>query len=187
MSEPISSRCGWESKLGVFVTSDRDVVIKSLEAFIQDVSESQKRAWKDEVKILQSAGGASLACDPTASEYQSILEYQLPLESRRPDVVLLENGNILVIEFKGKDIPTVADVDQVSAYARDLRNYHRYCANRAVHALLIPCRYTGRTYQLNGTHIVNPKDLNTLINSLSKPAGQDINSDLFLWTFALSI
>lgn len=180
MFEQITSRCGWESKLGVFVTSDRDVVVKSLEAFILDASDSQKRAWKDEVKILQAAGGASLASDATASEYQSILEYQLPLESRRPDVVLLENGNVLVIEFKGKDTPTAADIDQVSAYARDLRNYHRECAARQVHSLLVPCRYAGQTYILNGTHIVNPKDLNTLINSLSKPAGPAINSDSFL-------
>lgn len=174
------SRCGWESELGVFVTSDRAKVVQSLESFIADASLSQKRAWHDEVKILQSAGGAALSADANASEFRSILEYQLPLESRRPDVVLLENGNVLVIEFKGKDLPTAADIDQVSAYARDLRNYHRDCAERPVHPLLLPCRYNGKTYQTNGTYVVNPSDLTSLINTLSKPEYSRIDSDGFL-------
>jgi len=174
------SPCGWESGLGILVTSDRAVVIRSLEDFIQDASDSQKTAWRDEVKILQDAGGAALAADTNASTYHSILEYQLPLESRRPDVVLLENGNVLVIEFKGKDLPTPADIDQVSAYARDLRNYHRDCATRQVHSLLIPSRYKGKTEQIDGTYIVNPKDLNTLINTLSKPAYPAIDNKSFL-------
>ncbi|MEI7481638.1 MAG: DNA/RNA helicase domain-containing protein [Elusimicrobiota bacterium] len=180
MNEQSHLRCGWESELGVLVTSDRALVIRSLENFVQDASASQKTAWKDEVKILQSAGGAALAADTNATVYHSILEYQLPLESRRPDVVLLENGNVLVIEFKGKELPTAADIDQVSAYARDLRNYHRDCADRQVHALLIPSRFIGNTQQVAGTYIVNPKDLNTLINTLSKPAYPPIDSKSFL-------
>lgn len=180
MTDQIYSRCGWESKLGIFVTSDRAKVVQSLETFITDASSSQKRAWNDEVKILQSAGGAALSADANASEFRSILEYQLPLESRRPDVVLLENGNVLVIEFKGKDLPTAADIDQVSAYARDLRNYHRDCAERPVHSLLLPCRYNGKTYQTNGTYVVNPSDLTSLINRLSKPEFSRIDSDGFL-------
>jgi hypothetical protein len=181
MPDQAYSCCGWESDLKVLVTSERSVVIKSLENFIQDASESQKHAWRDEVNILQNAGGAALAADSGASEYRSILEYQLPLESRRPDVVLLENGNVLVIEFKGKTHPDEQDIDQVSAYARDLRNYHRDCADRMVHALLVPSRYTGTTYQAHdGTYIINPKELNQLITSLSKPPYPPIDSKNFL-------
>lgn len=176
------TNCGWTSELGVFVTSDRALVLKSLKDFVVDASLSQENAWGDEIRILQKAGGAAVTSEPAAAGFQSILEYQLPLECRRPDVVLLENGNVLVIEFKGKaGPPEEHDIDQVSAYARDLRNYHRDCAERKVHAILILTRYTGETHQLHdGTYIVNPKDLNHIITTLSKPIYPSINPQDFL-------
>ena len=42
MPDRAYSCCGWESDLKVLVTSDRAAVIKSLENFIQDASESQQ-------------------------------------------------------------------------------------------------------------------------------------------------
>ena len=54
------------------------------------------------------------------------------MESRRPDVILLVGARVMVVELKGKQYPTQADVDQASAYARDLRNYHRECEGREV-------------------------------------------------------
>lgn len=173
--------CGWESSLGIFVSTDRAVVMQRLKDFVDDASESQVHAWTDEIKILQTAGQSVVMGDTGAAGYHSILEYQLPLESRRPDVVLLENGNVLVVEFKGKTGPADQDVDQVSAYARDLRNYHRECAQRKVHALLVPSRYTGETYQVHdGTFIVNPKKLDELVTSLSLPANTPLDIDDFL-------
>ena len=71
-----------------------------------------------------------------------MLEYELPREGgRRPDVVVLQNGRIVVFEFKSTDKPCRADVDQVAAYARDLANYHSACAGIPVNpALVLPSR-----------------------------------------------
>ena len=50
---------------------------------------------------------------------------ELPRErGRRPDVVILIGGTVLVLEFKDYRVPLQAHIDQVAAYARDLRNYH---------------------------------------------------------------
>ena len=182
----MSSRYGWESDLGTLITSDRDTAIHSLESFVKDASQGQVTAWKNSVKVLQNESGEAVARDKAASAFRSILEYQLPLEARRPDVILLENGSILVLEFKGRETPSAADIDQVSAYARDLKCYHRECADRPVHALLIPVRYNGTTTRVNGTYVVNPKDLDGLITSLGKATASPLTTDSFTATDAYS-
>lgn len=182
----MSAHYGWESDLGTLITSDRDAVIRSLESFVKDASQSQVTAWKDSVKVLQMEGGEAVTSDALVSAYRSILEYQLPMEARRPDVILLENGSVLVLEFKGREVPTAADIDQVSAYSRDLKCYHRECADRPVHALLIPVRYKGPTNQVNGTYIVNPKDLDGLIASLGMVSTMPLTSEAFTATDAYS-
>jgi hypothetical protein len=58
-------------------------------------------------------------------------------------VIVLENGVVVVLEVKGKVEPSQADLDQVGAYARDLRAYHAECADRPVHAVLVPSRAGG--------------------------------------------
>lgn len=175
----MTAHYGWESDLGTLITSDRDAVVRSLASFVKDASQSQVTAWKDSVKVLQMEGGEAVTRDALVSAYRSIMEYQLPMEARRPDVILLENGSVLVLEFKGRDLPTAADIDQVSAYGRDLKCYHRECADRPVHALLIPVRYTGPTNQVNGTYIVNPKDLDGLIASLGQVSATPITTAAF--------
>ncbi len=78
-----------------------------------------------------------------ARDYSAILEYEMPMESRRADVVLLVGVGVMVIELKGKLYPSQADLDQAAAYARDLRNYHRECNSRDVTAVLVPTRMKG--------------------------------------------
>ncbi len=43
---------------------------------------------------------------------------------------MLAGGVVVVLELKGKDAPSRADLDQPAAYARDLRAYHRECHAR---------------------------------------------------------
>lgn len=176
----MDQRYGWNSDLGTLVTSDRDSIIRSLESFVKDASASQITAWKDSVTVLQSEGSEAVTRDAGAKDFRSILEYQLPLEARRPDVILLENGSVLVIEFKGRDLPFAADLDQVAAYARDLKCYHRECQNRPVHALLVPVRYRGTTTLANGVYTVNPQDLDGLIGELSRSPSPALKADDFL-------
>jgi len=72
-----------------------------LQDFIRDASLEQVRAWDDAIPKLQTEVHEVLEADAGAREYSAILEYELPLDSRRPDVVLLVSGAIVVLELKG--------------------------------------------------------------------------------------
>jgi len=62
---------------------------------------------------------------PSAHQDGTVLEYILPREGgRRPDVVALQNGRAVVVEFKETGELRRADIDQVAAYARNLRHNH---------------------------------------------------------------
>ena len=98
-----------------------------------------------------------MAVRETAPGYGAILEYRLPLEERRPDVVLLADGAVLVLELKGKGAPTQAGLDQVAAYARDLRAYHAACQERPVSAVLVPTRGSKIPVRRDGVWAVGPK------------------------------
>ncbi len=135
---------GWSSSFPAFHEAEAPYIRDSLTAFLRDVSVQQLRAWDDSIKPLQHEVGEVLRHDPAAGAYSAILEYQLPMEHRRPDVILLIGGVVLVLELKGKDRAEIADIDQAAAYARDLRAYHRECADRPVQAALVLTRASGR-------------------------------------------
>jgi hypothetical protein len=91
------------------------------------------------------------------------------MESRRPDVVLLVSGAVVVLELKGKAEAEQADLDQASAYARDLRCYHRHCAGREVHAVVVPTRAHGYIGARGEVHVSGPDALHQLIQDLQRP------------------
>ena len=70
--------------------------------------------------------------------------------------MLLVSGAVVVLELKGKTEPEQADLDQAAAYARDLRCYHRHCAEREVHAVVVPTRAPGYVGVRDGVHICGP-------------------------------
>ena len=132
--DPLSPH-GWHSGFPEFEKASPRVIRARLSEFIPDASPQQERAWDDSIPRLQTEVREVVSGEPDADRYTAILEYQLPLESRRADVVLLVRGAIVVLELKGKTTPSQADIDQAAAYARDLRCYHRSCAGRDVHAI----------------------------------------------------
>ncbi len=163
-------RSGWDSDFPTFRSTPPTDVRERLEAFVSDASAEQIRAWRDSIPPLQDEVGEVLLRDKLARQYSAILEYELPLESRRPDVVLLVGGGVLVIELKGKLQATRADIDQAAAYARDLRCYHRECCDRAVVPVLVPTRAKGYVRQESGVHIAGPDALDGLVAMLVGPA-----------------
>ena len=122
--------CGWLSDLPRFYGTEPRVVRLRLEQFVRDAGPDQVRAWDDSIPWLQRECRELVDAYDAARTYTAILEYELPREARRPDVIVLENGVVVVLELKGKAVPSQADIDQVFAYARDLRSYHRECADR---------------------------------------------------------
>ncbi|MXY13400.1 MAG: DUF2075 domain-containing protein, partial [Chloroflexi bacterium] len=101
------------------------------------------------------------------------MEYELPMESRRADVVLLVGAAVVVLELKGKVAPSDADIDQAHAYSRDLSCYHRDCHSRPVHAVLVPTRMPGPVRTERGVTICPPELLDGLIANLSDAAMPD--------------
>lgn len=175
------ARYGWQSDFPTFADEEPRVVRISLQEFLADVSESQVFAWDDSIPKLQHEVGEVVEVDDLAAQYTAILEYELPLESRRPDVVLLVSGAVVVLELKGKTEPEQADLDQASAYARDLRCYHRHCADREVHAVVMPTRAHGYGGVRDGVHIAGPDALHELIQRLQRDWSKGpLTADAFL-------
>jgi hypothetical protein len=139
------------------------------------------RAWDESIPLLQKEAGEILAVRETAPGYGAILEYRLPLEERRPDVVLLADGAVVVLELKGKEAHTQADLDQAAAYARDLSAYHASCQERTVEAVLVPTRASAVPVMQDGVWVVGPAGLDVLIERMATEArGSQIDLRQFL-------
>lgn len=115
-----------------------------------------------------------LDAEPDAGSYTAILEYELPMESRRPDVILLVRGAIVVLELEGKIEPSQADIDQAAAYARNLACYHSECAGRGVHAVVVPTRFRGYAGVRSGVHVSGPDALDSLVQRLQPARPGDV-------------
>ena len=159
-------RCGWNSKFPHFRSAPPRLIRESLSAYVKDAGPEQVRAWDTSIPPLQNEVGEILQTDTAAPDYSTILEYTLPMESRRTDVIFLAKGSVVVLELKGKLRPSQADIDQAAAYVRDLRCYHRECESRPVLALCVPMKahgYLGREYDV---HILGPDAVDGFVEGL---------------------
>lgn len=175
------ARYGWESDFPDFSSTPAREIRESLSAFITDASPEQVRAWSDGIPPLQNEAQKVLLRDQLARRYSAILEYELPMEARRADVILLVGAVVMVVELKGKTHPSQADIDQTAAYARDLRCYHRECANRPVVPVLVPTR--ARRYQelADGVHVVGPDEVDAVVARLTREHAEPlVDRDRFL-------
>ncbi|MBL8967081.1 MAG: DUF2075 domain-containing protein [Spirochaetaceae bacterium] len=167
-----NDRAGWSSDLPRFQTTPASIIRGNLEAFVREAGARQIRAWDDSIPVLQEEAGEILSAFKGAEDYTAILEYQLPMELRRPDVIVLADGVIVVLELKGKFEPSQADIDQTAAYARDLRCYHQECHDRPVLAICVPMRANGYLFEKQGIHVAGPDYLDQLILSFRSKQGR---------------
>lgn len=159
-------RYGWQSSLAEFTRSEPKVVRLELQKFVEDASPEQIRAWDQCIPWLQRECEELTVRDTDAHEYTAILEYELPRDSRRPDVLVLERGCVAVLELKGALHASQAALDQALGYARDLSAYHAACAGRRVTPVLL-VRGGGPVAQVrDGVYVVGPSGLDTLLESL---------------------
>ncbi|WP_298523163.1 DNA/RNA helicase domain-containing protein [uncultured Methanobrevibacter sp.] len=101
-----------------------------LESYSLDLSDEQVHAWRDAFRVMQAIN--------LNSNINIIFEYVLPYESgRRPDIILLSKEDVIVLEFKMKNKIKQEDIDQVAAYARDLREYHYESRDKNVIPILV--------------------------------------------------
>ncbi len=175
-------QAGWTSSFPIFSTASAADVQSALTEFVPDASPEQDRAWRDSIPWLQREVRAlgDVVGDP--DQQSTVLEYELPMESRRPDVILLASGDVVVLELKGKSEPSQADLDQVAAYARDLRCYHRACEHRRVIPILVPTRARGRVRVFGDIHVVGPDAVAALVTEIGQQQqrGSHLSVDDFL-------
>ncbi|MEP7377999.1 MAG: DNA/RNA helicase domain-containing protein [Chloroflexota bacterium] len=168
MSEQVG-RYGWASDFSKFQQTPSVVVRGSLSEFVRDASVEQVRAWDESIPPLQREVREVIAHYAAASDYYALLEYELPLESRRPDVVFLSSGSVFVLELKGTSKPTLAALDQASAYARDLRAYHAVCQDRPVHPILVLTHAAGRLGKDAEVEVTGIDAVDEVVEALDTP------------------
>lgn len=177
---------GWESDLPTFEATAPSAVCIRLADFVREADDSQKQAWGSWVPQLQRQARKLLAIHAPASEYTAILEYRMPRDLRRPDVIVLEGGIVVVLELKGLQSCERAGLDQVLAYARDLRAYHEECHDRPVVPVLVRPTAPNEATCVDGAWIVSPAGISNLLASLAPtfsgsplPPGRFLRDDAY--------
>lgn len=158
---------GWVSPLPEFRDAEPRVVCSRLRDFVGHVQDEQERAWATWVPALQQEAMRLLQRHELSQTYDTILEYRLPRDHRRPDLIVLENGVVVVVELKGGSKPTRAGLDQVLAYVRDLRAYHAMCHDRPVVPVLVPRQAGPEAVLTQGVWVVGPLGLHATLEQLS--------------------
>ena len=126
-----------------------------------ELGDLQIEAWIDSFIHLQK----ELSKRDNSDGY-IIFEYALPMEGgRRPDVILLLENKLFILEFKMKDCYKRADVDQLSGYYRDICNYHRESADLEVYAGLILTKSSNQlTKTESGIYILPSDKINSMLD-----------------------
>lgn len=132
----------------------------------------QRQAWEDCYHVLQAQLRALVAENADRGQWGIVFEYVLPRErGRRPDVLVLAGSNAVVLEFKAYPAPGLRPhVDQVAAYARDLRHYHSVGQLLNVVPVLVCTKTAAQYYEVKGdVHIVSASSLSAVLAKLAEP------------------
>lgn len=137
----------------------------------------QELAWEDCFDNLQEF---LRLIDNKNKMFDIIFEYSLPYESgRRPDVLLISEEQVIILEFKMKDKFLPEDIDQVAAYARDISEYHYESRNKLVTPILVLTKSVNKkpSKLSNGVIILSVNYLSTLIDKESSETVTPCNID----------
>ncbi len=168
--------CGWHGTVSDFLELTQSDLLASLRArhlqlMGMQPDGGQMEAWRGEFTIMTAVLGGAVASNPRAENWAVVFEYELPRErGRRPDVVILTGSQVMVLEFKESGTLLQAHVDQVAAYARDLRHYHAASHDKLVDPLLVLTRGREARRQLGDVTVVNPQGLEEAIVTLERRA-----------------
>lgn len=144
------------------------------EIYDLELSIEQINAWEDCFDHLKVA-----LKDIKWKGYYIIFEYRLPHEGgRRPDVIILSNDAVCILEFKMKSKIVEADKDQLKAYARDLSEYHVESNNKRIIPVLVPTMLPFICMDSEGIKICTP---NALVSILEKELGGPVKYETNSW------
>lgn len=158
-----------------FLKMDKGAFVEKLKTYINSfelpVGAAQVEAWKDCYDFLQ------VQLKQLKSFYYNttlLFEYMLPLEKgRRPDVILLTKGRVVILEFKMKSQYKYKDIEQAIGYREDIKHFHAYTAkhNLQVSSFLVLTKANfGSTHEENGLTILTQTNfINILESILDRP------------------
>ena len=100
------SPAGWSGSLYSFLELDQQTFFQSLVAHHESCmgmppDRGQQTAWANCFDVLQSELPHLIRTDSNNGDWSIIFEYELPRErGRRPDVIILAQDKIFILEFK---------------------------------------------------------------------------------------
>jgi DUF2075 family protein len=178
---------GWNGTVDTFIRTQTWSVLEALKQHHFDVMQMgsdhlQNSAWTGSVEMLRRMLRQLVMDRPEAKNWHIAFEYVLPRErGRRPDVILLADDTILVLEFKESPRPSIAFRDQVSAYARDIAHYHAESHGRPIHPILVMTRRTDDTpHYSDDVAIVGEHALLSVLDDLKTDSTNAIDAEEWL-------
>ncbi|MBK7141877.1 MAG: DUF2075 domain-containing protein [bacterium] len=104
----------------------------------------QIETWQREVELAQLVARDLIGAIPGATDWHILFEYDIPRRQKRPDIVILADDVVFVIEYKdeAKEVDRAA-IWQVYDYALDLRDFHVESRHRAIIPILCPSLFCG--------------------------------------------
>ena len=174
----IKGRCCYVDTIANFnKENERDFINKVKSTFLEehlvDLSDSQINAWADSFRVMQN-----LNLNPNLN---IIFEYVLPYESgRRPDIILLSNDHVVILEFKMKNEVKYEDIDQVKAYARDIREYHYESRDKEVIPLLVLTRTTRLHEEINNITCISGDNLQDVLDNIFTDEITDFDANYWI-------
>ncbi len=160
----VGATYGWAGDVATFLATPEEEVMRALSAFARERGSPQLFAWDRSLLVLREQLDD---CMPAVAPFALILEYEIPRGGgRRPDLIVLQNGTVLVIEFKNRVLAEQADIDQVKAYVRDLEQYHSASRHRTLIPVLVPIGMDGAPEERDGVRIVPARRLGSMIREM---------------------
>ncbi len=180
MTQDVRPMWGWGGTVGNFLSTSFELWLGAMELHHKGLlaakaSSSQINAWNQCHQVLRSSLRDLAAEDPEVQSWGIVFEYELPLEGgRRPDVVVLAGGTVVVLEFKQNPVLDRASIDQVNAYARDLAEYHSESHDHAVIPILI-LPTAANPAVVDGTQMINADSLAKVLRDSQSDGQIDVD------------
>ena len=132
-------RSYYSSTIGEFEQRSANEIIGEITRNDINSEQLQKDAWEARIPILKKQ-----LVD--FSEGHITFEYTIPRVGKRIDNVFLYKGIVFLLEFKvGSEEYAKADIDQVTDYALDLKDFHEQSDKK----LLVPILICTKAYKTN--------------------------------------
>ena len=168
--------------VGQLKQTQRNEFVEKLSLFTKQLdlefSTSQVKSWGDCYDYLLNTFEHISSYDHCIL----LFEYCLPFTNyRRPDVIMLFNDKVLVLEFKRKDIDLIQDIDQLTGYLNFLRKFHDQTEQMqldVVGALVLTVNNGNNMEKANGYTLIKGQSLLRFLEESSSKFAMDYDSSI---------